>query len=317
MGRQTFRTLAVFTLGPLVAGLALAQDAPRTPWGTASLNGVWDSGTLTPLERPLAMRDWEFLTEEEAEAIRGTGFERVMEIAGNTLEGKVTGELSEIWLGPPQDVVRTLRTSLVIDPPDGRIPFTAEGRQRHLWSLFTFISPTAPTDGPEVRHNANRCLMTGALYMPNPLYLNHHQIVQTEDYVVIQSELMETRIVPLGGEPVDPKVRQWNGISRGRWDGDTLVVETTNFSGQGVYFGATEGLRVVERFVRVDAETIDYQITFEDPSSFERPWTTENTLRAMEPPIYEFACHEGNYAMTNILRAARMEEREKAEKEEN
>ncbi len=312
--RNLDRRIIAATLGALLATTLFAEGPKRTPWGAPDLNGVWDSGTLTPLERPSTMKDREYLTEEEAEAIRGTGLERVLNLASTTLEGKLTGELNEIWLGPPQDVVRTLRTSLVIDPPNGRVPFTDEGRKRHMWNQFIFIAPTAPTDGPEVRSNANRCLMTGALYAPNPVYLNHHAILQTEDHVVIRSELMETRIIPLGGAPGAVALPQRNGTSRGWWEGDTLVVETKNFNGKGDYYGATENLRVVERFTRVDAETIDHQITFEDPATFTQPWTMENTLRAMEPPIYEFACHEGNYGMGGILRGARLEEREAAEK---
>jgi hypothetical protein len=303
------------SMGVLLAVASSAESSKRTPWGTPDLNGVWDSGTLTPLERPSAMSDREFLTEEEAEAIRGTGVERALKLAEGTTEGKVTGEISDIWLGTPEEVVRSLRTSLIIDPPDGRIPYTQEGRRRRMHQLFVFIAPTAPTDGPEVRSLANRCLASGALYEPNPLYLNYHSIVQAEDYVAIRSELMETRIIRLGGPPPDPQIRRWSGVSRGHWEGDTLVVETTNFNGKGNYFGSTENLRVVEHFTLVDAETIDYRVTFDDPASFTRPWTTENTLRAMEPPIYEFACHEGNYALAHILRAARLEEREAAESE--
>jgi hypothetical protein len=291
------------------------QPRFRTAWGDPDLGGVWNSGTLTPLERPAAMKDREFLTEEEAEAMRGTGVERVLEAVKGTAEGTLTGELTEVWLAPGSEVVRSRRTSLVVDPPNGRIPYTPEGMRRGLQRLLLF-APNAPADGPEVRHMSERCLLTGLLYEPNPFYLNHHKIIQTPDHVVILTEIFsELRIIPIDGRAqLDPAIRRWNGSSRGYWEGDTLVVEATNFNGKNYYFGATADLHVTERFTRVDEHTIDYQATFTDPASFTQPWTLEHTLRAMEGPIYEFACHEGNYAMGGVLRGARLQEREAAEK---
>jgi hypothetical protein len=157
--------------------------------------------------------------------------------------------------------------------------------------------------------------MTGMLYQTNPFYLNYHEIIQTPDHVVIHSELMnETRIIPLDGRAqLDPSLKQWSGSSRGHWEGETLVVEATNFNGKSAAYGSTEDLRVVERFTRVDEETIDYQATFSDPASYKQPWTLENTLRAMEGPIYEYACAEANYGLRGILRGARVQEQEAAE----
>ncbi len=306
------------SIGMLLAALSSAEPPKRTSWGRPDFTGVWDSGTLTPLERPDSMKDREFLTEEEAEALRGTGVEQILKLVEGTIEGRVSGELSEIWLLPGEEVVRTRRTSLIIDPPNGKIPYTKEGRQRNAYQQFIFIAPTAPANDPEERHLAVRCLATGSMYAPNPLYLNHHEILQREEAVVLRSELMnEFRIAPLDGRPQDPpEIRRWNGSSRGHWEGETLVVETTNFTDKGYYFGSTGNLRTVERFTLVDADTIDYQVTLEDPASFTQPWTIENTLRRMDPPLYEFACHEGNSGMGGILRGARYVEREAARKNE-
>ena len=171
--------------------------------------------------------------------------------------------------------------------------------------------PTPTTD----RHIGDRCLLTGTLYIPNPFYLNNHQIFQSKDHVAIWSEYeSEIRIIPLDGRPtLDSKIRQWAGSSRGHWEGQTLVIETTNFNGRGYFQGATDGLHLIERFTRVDENTIDYSFTATDPASYTQAWTLENTLRATDGPIYEYACHEGNYGLPNILSGARYMEKLAAE----
>lgn len=306
-------TVAVFALALATSGSAAAEP-PRTEWGDPDLRGVWDSGTLTPLERPPSFGDRQYLTEEEAEALRGTGVEQVMTLVDGTVEGTVTGELNEVWLAPGQDVVRSLRTSLVVDPPNGQIPFTQAGRAKRTRDLF-LRAPGAPADSAEVRHVSDRCLITGMFYQVNPFYLNHHAIAQTPEHVAIHTELMsEVRIIPLDGRrQLDPSVRMWSGSSRGHWEGDTLVIETANFNSQSTPFSATEEVRIVERLTRVDEHTIDYQATYTDPASYTQPWTLENTLRAMDGPIYEYGCAEGNYALGGILRGARLLEQEAEE----
>ncbi|MDX1382503.1 MAG: hypothetical protein R3190_02610, partial [Thermoanaerobaculia bacterium] len=245
MSHPARRPAIVVAALAIVAAAAGAASPPRTEWGTPDLRGTWNNATLTPMERPAEMGDRTQLTEEEAEALRGTGVERILSQVGNTLEGKTSGELTEIFLDPGTEVVRTLRTSLVVDPPDGKIPFTKEGRQRQTHSMLQLLALTGPLNSHEDLHIASRCLWTGNFYAPNPLYLNMHQIFQTPDYVAIVSEIgPQTRIVPLDGRPpLDEELRFWDGSSRGRWEGDTLVIETANFDGRNPFAGSTDGLR--------------------------------------------------------------------------
>ncbi len=298
--------------GDSADGAAAAEPPLRTPWGDPDISGVWNNGTVTPLERLPSMGDRTHYTEEEAAALRGTGVEQILAFASGTAEGQLTGELNDVWLAPGQEVVRSLRNSLVIDPPDGKIPFTPAGRGRRMQGLL-LRAPNAPADAPEVRHVMERCLMTGFMYEPNPFYLNHHEFIQTRDYVVLHSELLgDRRIVPLVDRaPLQPDFKTLGGSSKGYWDGETLVVETSGFDGRSVPFGATADLNITERFTRVDEDTLDYQATYTDPASYTQPWTLENTLRSMAGPIYEFACAEGNYGFGGILRGARVQEREK------
>jgi hypothetical protein len=174
-----------------------------------------------------------------------------------------------------------------------------------------------PVNSHEDRSTAERCLMTGGLLTPNPFYLNNHQIIQNRDHVVILSEVMnETRIIPLDGRPALAAANtRWGGESRGRWEGDTLVIETSNFYSKAAVLGGTDKMRLVERFTKVDADTIDYQVTVTDPESFSRSWTLLNTMRKMKGPIYAYNCHEGNYGLLNILSGARAMDKARAEKE--
>ena len=296
----------------LTTGVALAADAPppRTEWGDPDLRGIWSNATVTPLERPAALGDKTHYTEEEAAALHGTGLQTILDAIGRTTEGELTGEINEIWLEAPVEVVDSRRTSQIVDPPDGKIPFTKEGRQRYMESqLKRFAGATAASH--EDLHMGDRCLLFLSLYFSNPFYLNNHQIFQTPDHVAILSEYGPmTRIIHLDDTaPLDESISLWNGSSRGHWEGDTLVVETANYDGRTFFQGATEGLRVVERFRRVDADTIDYSFTATDPASFTQPWTIENNLRATEGPLYEFACHEGNYGLVNVLSGARASEK--------
>ncbi|MCY3972176.1 MAG: hypothetical protein OXG74_19760 [Acidobacteria bacterium] len=310
--------LALFAagLGALAAPVE-AQSPPRTEWGDPDLRGLWTNGTVTPLERPDELGDRTHLTEEEAEAMRGTGLQAILDRVANTDEAITTGELNEIFLEPGTEVVRSRRTSLVVDPPDGKIPYLPEGRRRRMADQLHFLSIGIEFDSHENLHVATRCLWHGDFYTPGNLYLQYHRIVQTPDHLAILSEGGAIpRVIPLDGrEQLPESLRQWTGSSRGRWEGDTLVVETSNFSGRSPFFGATDGLRLVERFSRHDEDTIDYSVTVSDPRTYTRDWTLENTLRSTEGPMFEFACHEGNYGLPNILSGARHQEKLGREKE--
>ena len=211
-------------VGPAIAVAAAAEPPLHTEWGDPDLRGLWSSASLTPLERPAALGDKTHFTEEEAEALKGTGMEQTLGALSATDEYKVSGELSEIWLEPGSEVVRSRSTSLVVDPPTGKVPLTPEGARRRMQVLFK-RAPNAPSDSHEDRHLGDRCLLTGTLFIPNPFYLNNHQIFQSRDHVAILSEYgSEVRIIPLDGRPsLDPSIRQWAGSSRGHWEGETLV----------------------------------------------------------------------------------------------
>ena len=296
-------------LGVSIGDAARAQF--RTEWGDPDLQGLWSNATLTPLERPDKVQK-EYWTEEEAAEIDRNGFESTL--APIQFEVRASGELTEVWMELGKGV-RSRRTSLVVDPPNGKVPYTTEGLARRNLAFARLVS-MVPINSWEDRGLNERCLLTGGLFVPNPFYLNNHQIFQTRDHVAIKSEVMnEVRLIPIDGrEPPAPGVKLWAGASRGRWEGDSLVVEITNYNDKGGLAGSTDGLRLVERFTRVDADTIDYRVTVSDPASYTQPWTLENTLRKIEGPIYEYACHEGNYSLVNILAGARAKDARDAEK---
>ena len=316
------RYLAVCVAAAGVAWLlplpAVGQETPlRTPWGDPNLQGVWTGSTLTPVERALELADKELLTEEEVAALeREADQERLVERAPR--EGD-PGTYNQIWFDPGTRVVGDRRTSLIVDPPDGRIPYHPEMRERQR--LQREYRVAGQRDSWVDVDTGERC-MTDGLPMLWLGYNPNHQIVQTPDHVVILHEMFrDRRIIPLDGQP-HTGVRQWNGDIRGRWEGDTLVVETTNFVDKTEYRWSnawrmpTETMRVVERFTRVDAQTLNYELTIEDPSKFTRPWTISNPLTTdqasrgvTQGPLYEYACHEGNYSLQNVLSGARAEER--------
>ena len=203
-----------------------------------------------------------FWTEAEAAEVEKNGMQTLLKAVA--IEVPLSGELNEIWLEPAK-VLRNRNTSMVIDPPDGKIPYTPDGKKR--WDAQPTLGKLLGADGPEARALIERCIQVDPVLLPNPFYNNNHQIVQTPDYVVILSEVIhQARIIPLRGRPhVDARITQWFGDSRGRWEGQTLVVETTNFREQGLFRGATAALRLEERFTRVDAATIDYSVKVTDP----------------------------------------------------
>ena len=288
---------------------------PRTPDGHPDLQGVWSYATITPVERPAEFAGKEFLTEQEAAAYEKR---RLQEMNQDRRDGGAAADLSraynDFWWDRGTKVVSTRRTSLVIDPPDGRIPaLTPEAQQRNA-ARAAARRLRGPSDGPEDRTLGDRCIMfgSGGAPMLPTAYNNNVQMVQSRDHVVLLNEMIhDVRMVPLGAwTPLPPNIRQLTGDSHGRWEGDTLVVETTNFTDKSNFRGSSENLRLTERFTRVAEDTLLYRFTVDDPSSFTKPWTVEIPLWRNRELLYEYACHEGNSAMTGILSGARAEERE-------
>jgi hypothetical protein len=301
---------------------AIVTSVGLTAQSIPDLEGVWTNATVTPFQRPVQLGAKEFFTPQEAAAFEK---ERVQQGNADLIEGpRGASDLARraynnFWTDRGTHVTKNLRTSLVIDPPDGRIPpFTAEAQKKY--DAFHARIAAHPSDGPEDRLLTERCILFGASgppMLPEP-YNNNYEIVQTRGQVAIAAEMNhETRIIPLDGSPhLPPQFRQWRGDSRGHWEGDTLVVDTTNFipSNQS-RFGVSyldgmsdENLQVIERFHRLDRDTIIYQATVDDPSVYTKPWTVELSLNRRTDRIYEYACHEGNYAMTDMLAGARAEE---------
>jgi hypothetical protein len=300
--------------------------ANKTPWGDPDLQGIWDGKTQTPLQRPVEFADREFLTDEEVATLerqarenpgRDTRPER-----GSLLD--VAEAYNNIWSSSYGGrVVRTKRTSLIVDPPDGKLPpLTSDGQKRvdadrefvRVYGRVSETGPGGPADNPEDRPQ-DRC--RGVSLPCIGALCAFSRIVQTPGLVTIYFESGHHggiyRRIPLDGQPhLPPSVRQWLGDARGRWEGDTLVVDTTNFTGQTSFQGSTEHLHLVERFTRTAPDLILYRATIEDATVFTKPWTFEMTLTLRdnkENQIFEAACHEGNYAMTNVLSGARVSER--------
>ena len=279
----------------------------RTPWGDPDLQGVWTNQSPTPLERPEALAGKSTLSETEAAEFEKTSLERLLTTFAR--EVPISGELNEIWLETAKGKVPPGRsTSMVVDPPDGKIPYTPEGRKR--WDAVPKIGAPMKANVPEDRTLAERCITTDGLLVPNQFYNNYFEIVQGPGYVAIVTEMMhEVRVIPLDGRPhVGTGVRMWSGDSRGWWEGQTLVVETRNFNDKKRFRGASAELQLVERFTRLDADTIEYRLTVTDPVTFERPWTLVNGLHRGSGGIYEVACHEGNIGLRGILAGARVQE---------
>jgi hypothetical protein len=319
------QTRASSTPGPPAPGVPAAEAAawtvPLTAWGEPDLQGIWTSQTITPLERPAEFAGKEFLTEAEAAA-----FERDRVAARNQdrrdgpAEDDVARAYNEFWWDRGTTVVPTRRTSLIVDPPDGRIPYTADARRRQQ------AQAQARVEGPfnswlDV-DTGERCLTDGLPAMTPGAYNNNFHILQTPGYVVILHEMFaERRIIPLDGRPRS-NIDQWLGQPRGRWEGNTLVVETDHFADKiddrwaALWRASSRTQRLVERFTRVAADRIDYEFTIEDPRKFTRPWTaavpltTDHAARGVTSGrIYEYACHEGNYSLTHVLSGARAKDK--------
>ena len=321
---------------------------PRTPDGKPDLSGTYDLATLTPVERqagtPLVLTDeqaakleLQVADRKDRQAAPIKADRPAPPLGGDGSAGPAgnVGGYNSFWIdsGSQYSVVDgRKRASILIDPPDGRVPqVKPEARQRMMRNVRPTSDQSAREDDPgfegngayddpERRPLGERCLMgfgstSGPPVLPNYFYNNLHQIVQTKDSVMILTEMVhDARIVRMNAEHAPPTIRKWMGDSVGRWDGDTLVVDTTNFTDKTRYRGTTENLHIVERFRRVDAKTLLYRFTVEDPDTWATPWTGEYPWPATGELMYEYACHEGNYAMGNILRGARLKEANDAKK---
>jgi len=286
---------------------------PRTPEGQPDLQGIWTNSTLTPLERPRELADKAFFTPAEAAAYEKQARDRNHgDRRDSNPEADLTTGYNDFWWDRGTKIVSSRRTSIIVDPPDGRIPPLTPEAQKKAAARAEYRA-LHPADGPEDRSLADRCITRGNNGPPMlPAgYNNNYQIVQSADHIVILIEMIhDPRIIPLTARPQLPGgVRQLLGSSRARWEGNTLVVETGNFTDKTNFRGSGEKLRVVERFTRVAEDTLLYQFTVEDPESFTRPWSGEIPMKKTEGPVFEYACHESNYSMSNMLSAARAEEK--------
>jgi len=341
---------ALGTLALLLSSVTAAQTAKapdrRMPDGHPDLSGTYDLATLTPVERPAGAKaaytaaeaaklEAQF-AEQKREGDAQLSPDRPAPPKGNGDQGLPlqyrlasggTGGYNYGWLDPGSTytvVNGEKRTSIVVDPPDGRIPYTPEAAQQRMAAFRAQFNPgqgenndpglektPGAYDNPERRPLSERCILgfgstSGPPALPDYFYNNLHQIVQTPNSVMILSEMIhDARIVRLNAQHLPKDIRLWLGDSVGHWEGDTLVVDTTNFTDKTQFMGSTENLHVVERFTRVDDKTLLYRFTVYDPATYTKPWTGEYAWPAVDEQIYEYACHEGNYALGDILRGAR------------
>jgi hypothetical protein len=340
-------TLLLSSAIPNAAQTARAPySPPRTPDGHPDLSGTYDLATLTPLERPPGAKA--VYTAEEAAKLEAQVAEQSRQAdaqlapdrpappKGNGDQGLPlqyrlatggTGGYNYGWLDPGSTftvVNGEKRSSIIVDPPDGRIPYTPEASQKRMATLRALFGSgqgenndpgleKAPDayDNPERRPLSERCILgfgstSGPPALPDYFYNNLHQIVETPNFVMIQSEMIhDARIVRMNAQHLPKNIRLWLGDSVGHWEGDTLVVDTTNFTDKTQFAESTENLHVVEHFTRVDDKTLLYRFTVDDPATYTRSWTGEYTWPVADGLIYEYACHEGNYAMGDVLRGAR------------
>jgi hypothetical protein len=340
MRARLLTCVAALAVVMAVAPAVTQSSIPRTRDGHPDLQGTYDLATLTPIERAagtsavLSQDEAAKLEQQVAQrtqlgALPSKGDRNAPPVGGDGSKGAAgnVGGYNTFWLDPGSHYTRIdghVRASIVVDPPEGRVPpMTPEARQRIAARAVTVTSDQVSRendpgyegpgayDDPERRPLGERCLLgfgstSGPPALPNYFYNNLHQIVQTPDSVMILTEMVhDARIVRMNAEHLPKTIRKWLGDSVGRWDGDTLVVDTTNFTEKTRFRGSTENLHVVERFSRIDDKTLLYRFTVEDPATWATPWTGEYAWPATSDLIYEYACHEGNYALGNILRGAR------------
>ena len=316
---MTCRTFAVLLL--LAVALAplpsqgQSYTPPRTPDGHPDLQGIWTNATITPLERPAELAGKPTLTDAEAAIFEKRSAQELADVDGKSEHPLLaaagsngTGGYNVLFIDRGSELARVdgkKRTSLIVDPPDGKVPpLTPDARNHPPFEDY------GKFDSVKDRPLSERCLLgfgsTSGPPMLPVLYNNNYQIVQTPDSVMILVEMVhDARIIRINGKHPGPGVRQWLGDSIGHWEGDTLMVETTNFTDRTRFRGSSMNLKVTERFTRTSDDTILYRATIDDPSTFTRPWTVEYPFVATKGPIYEYACHEGNYSLTDILGGAR------------
>jgi hypothetical protein len=304
--RLLFAAMTAAATLPVFAGQAAL---PRTEDGHPDLQGVWDYATITPFERPKAFAGKKVFTKAEAEAFtRGSAQRDFAELPKleQQVNADLVGDLATVESGV---LDRSLRTSLIVSPANGQIPLTKkalalQAKRRKARRL--------PPDGPEALRLSDRCLpdVAGPPLIPTS-YNNNIQIVQTADYVVVETEMIhDARIIPLDGRPHLPHaLREWNGDARGHWEGDTLVVDTTNFRSLNALGSATAAVQVRERLTLVDAQSLRYDFTVTDRAAYTRPWSGSYTFRKTDALMYEFACHEGNYSIAGMLSGARAQDK--------
>ena len=339
-GPRTLVAAIAIAVVPMLAAPAVAQRAkawvaPRTPDGHPDFQGNWTNGTLTPLERPAGLP--RALTPEQAaklEKIRSDTVEQLSKQSdpnrpappkggdGSTGAAGNVGGYNYFWIDAGDHMATVngeRRSSLIVNPDNGRVPaLTPEGRERQA-ARMRRAAQFREYDNPENRPLAERCIMSfgsnaGPPMLPNYFYNNNYTIVQTRENILVMTEMVhDARIIRMGkGERLPTQMRPWMGDSFGRWEGDTLVVETSNFHPLQLIRGSSENLKVTERFHRADEHTILYRFTVNDPTTFTQPWSGEVPFVKMNELIYEYACHEGNYALSNILSGERARDREAA-----
>jgi hypothetical protein len=300
------------------ATAAKAYTPPKTADGQPDLQGFWTNSTYTPLERPDGVTK-EFFTPEEAAVVEKAAAAREAEQTEPGTVADVHYDFTQFGLDRSQSTfAHNLRTSQIIDPPNGKIPpLNAEGQKRAAERAAARKAMGGPYDAIQNMPIGSRCIIMGGAGPPmqNTGYNNNFQIVQSPGYVMLLVEMIhDARVIPLDGRPQPPSgIRQWMGVSRGRWEGNTLVVETTNFNGKNPFRGTSENVKITERFMRVADNQMVYRFTVEDPSTWDKPWTAEMNVAKTEGPMFEHACHEGNYSVANILAGARIEEKKAAE----
>jgi hypothetical protein len=327
MGTRILALAVVPFMAAWLAGTASAQTAraapatpdpsfsvPRTPWGDPDLQGVWDYRTITPLERRPELGDREFYTDEEIAELEARAAERLDQPPDADTPANLVH--AQYMTDAGRYVDESRRTSLIIDPPNGRIPpLTVEAEQRQAQARAAAVTRTGGrADSWLDRTLMERCITRGlpGSLLPG-LYNNNIRITQAPGTVAIVHEMVhETRVVPLDGGDFTG-MKSYMGESRGRWEGDTLVVETRNFNGRATFRGSGVNLRLTERYTRVGPDSIDFRLTFEDETQWVQPWTAAYLMRPAEGELYEYACHEGNYGLRNILENARAEEQAAAD----
>jgi len=317
----SFGALAILFAAPCAAQTAAkakSSSIPRTPDGHPDLQGFWTNATITPVERPAAWAAKPTISDGEAKDYEAKQLKELNDQDGQS-DGPLiaaalssgTGGYNVLFIDRGSELARVdgqKRTSLIVDPPDGKAPpTTADAKKR----MGAFIASNFNYDNVKTRPLSERCIVgfgwtAGPPMSPDYFYNNNYQIVQTPDTIMILVEMIhDVRTIRMNAKHDPAAVKKWFGDSVGHWEGDTLVVDTTNFRVDNAYRGASESLHVVERFQRVDASTILYRATVEDPNTWTRPFTLEYPFNATPGPIYEYACHEGNYAMEDILGGAR------------